>query len=252
MGNTAFLAHINEENEKQTLKVHLQTTSMLCGQFADKINCKNIGLLCGLLHDIGKYTSRFNTYLLNAHNGIFGQKHNHSSAGGVLLFSLMEKETDGFSLLLKQIVSEAICCHHSGLCDNLTPNGEDGFLKRVSEKQDILYDEVYQNFCDEFSIEKDVLPLISLAKNELIAIVKKINLAEIDTVFSFGLLQKYLFSCLTDADRLDTACFMLGEKLPITNNNQVLFEKLAENLENQLNILQSKPKGTESVDKLNA
>lgn len=53
-----YIAHFNEENS-QTLKDHLCGTAGLAGGFAERFGKADWGYCCGMLHDIGKYSSHF-------------------------------------------------------------------------------------------------------------------------------------------------------------------------------------------------
>lgn len=54
-----YLAHRNENGEEQLLKDHLKNTAELCGRFADSFGAYEWGYCCGLLHDVGKYSLKF-------------------------------------------------------------------------------------------------------------------------------------------------------------------------------------------------
>ena len=49
-------AHINDLGEKQSIKEHLFETAIKAEQFAEVFGCGEAGYLCGLMHDIGKYS----------------------------------------------------------------------------------------------------------------------------------------------------------------------------------------------------
>jgi len=57
------IAHTGE-NDFQTLEDHLLNVSKLSGQFAAKIELSKNGFLLGLMHDLGKYSSDFQNYIL--------------------------------------------------------------------------------------------------------------------------------------------------------------------------------------------
>ena len=57
------IAHTGE-NGCQTLEDHLLNVSKLSGQFAAKIGLEKTGDLLGLMHDLGKYSSDFQDYIL--------------------------------------------------------------------------------------------------------------------------------------------------------------------------------------------
>ena len=53
-----YYAHLTE-SRKQSVKEHLQGTAKLAEKFAAKFGSADWGYYCGLLHDIGKYSSEF-------------------------------------------------------------------------------------------------------------------------------------------------------------------------------------------------
>jgi CRISPR-associated endonuclease/helicase Cas3 len=54
-----FAAHIREDGVVQTIQSHLMGTAKLASDFASVFGCKDLGYLCGLVHDIGKYSQEF-------------------------------------------------------------------------------------------------------------------------------------------------------------------------------------------------
>ena len=71
-----YLAHMNDKGEEQLLKEHLEGTASLCGQFADSFGACEWGYCCGLLHDIGKYTLKFQRRLQGS-----DERLDHATAG---------------------------------------------------------------------------------------------------------------------------------------------------------------------------
>lgn len=62
-----FYAHSKEgepQEKWQQLEEHLLNVAKLSGQFAEKIGLGKAGFLLGLMHDIGKYSSAFQDYLI--------------------------------------------------------------------------------------------------------------------------------------------------------------------------------------------
>ena len=71
-----YLAHINDKGQEQLLKNHLKNTALRCGQFADSFGAYEWGYCCGLLHDIGKYSLKFQKRLRGSEECV-----DHSTAG---------------------------------------------------------------------------------------------------------------------------------------------------------------------------
>ena len=55
-----YLAHISEDKQReQSIKSHLEGTALLAKEFAEEFGYGEWGYFCGLLHDIGKYSTKF-------------------------------------------------------------------------------------------------------------------------------------------------------------------------------------------------
>lgn len=55
-----YIAHISEDKEHiQTVMEHLEGTAELARQFSDAFGFGDWGYCCGKLHDIGKYSQKF-------------------------------------------------------------------------------------------------------------------------------------------------------------------------------------------------
>ena len=54
-----YAAHIRDDEIIQTNKEHLEGTAVLARCFAERFGSGEFGYLCGILHDIGKYSKQF-------------------------------------------------------------------------------------------------------------------------------------------------------------------------------------------------
>ncbi len=79
------IAHINELGEVQTVKDHLQGTAERARRFASEFGCADMGYLCGLMHDIGKYSEEFQKRI---HDPEHTRRVDHSTAGAKELCQL--------------------------------------------------------------------------------------------------------------------------------------------------------------------
>jgi len=248
-----FIAHIRKsDNDRQTVAQHLQETAGLAKEHAKKIGMPLMGELCGLLHDLGKYSDDFQHYIQSA-TGLIdpdaeeyvdakGQKGkiDHSTAGAQFLWKDCKKG-DGLDLLFRQMLSLSIASHHSGLLDCIEPkDGTDSFSKRMEKSDEKTHlSEVKQK------IDSDVLRKITTLlqspelRTELETQKKKVlnierKIASIRD-FRYGLLTRFLFSCLIDADRTNTADFASRETAAKRLRGQyVEWKKLIEALERRL------------------
>lgn len=203
-----YLAHINKNGEEQFLKEHLENTADLCAEFADKFGVYDWGYCCGLLHDIGKYSQEFQRRIRGSE-----EKVDHSTAGATLCW-----DKGG----MYQLLSYCIAGHHAGL-----PNtgGDDdsstkGTLKGRLKKN--LKD--YRAYMEEIQVPKLTPPPFQPVKTE-----------NID--FFFSMFIRMLYSCLVDADYLDTEAFMgrdmSSERKPGASMD-ILCEKLEGHISNWL------------------
>ena len=92
-----MLAHISEDGTRvQTVADHLQGTAVLCGQFAAAFDAQQQGTWLGLLHDIGKYSTKFQKRLQG------GEKVDHSTAGAQVLPDMVKSH---WLLLLRDTIA---------------------------------------------------------------------------------------------------------------------------------------------------
>jgi CRISPR-associated endonuclease/helicase Cas3 len=181
-----------------------------------------MGELIGLLHDIGKYSSEFQTYIRSAAGNInpdeddyvdYKQKKgkiDHSTAGAQVLW----KELKGKGLgceLASQIAALCITSHHSGMINCLAPDGTDVFTKRMKKVEDRSHlDEVHEKMDEVIRKRVDELLVSPLIEQELMSGLHRLFNGESSKQIreaKLGLFVRMLFSALIDADRLSSADF---------------------------------------------
>jgi len=60
----SFVAHVRKSDQaEQSLLSHLVQVSDITSKFSSKVSLGNAGAIMGLLHDLGKYRSKFQEYL---------------------------------------------------------------------------------------------------------------------------------------------------------------------------------------------
>jgi CRISPR-associated endonuclease/helicase Cas3 len=230
------IAHLRKiDGEPQYLEEHLFGVSKFAGQFADKIGLKDVGEVLGLFHDVGKASQEFQNYICSA-TGLINPdadgyldyqamkgKIDHSSAGAQLLYrSLSPQGKEG--VLTAQILSLCVASHHSGLIDLLAPNGDDIFSKRINKLEEFTnMSEAYENLSESTTA---ILNEKIKDKKATLQLIEKIRSIQKDydsaetILFKQGLLVRFLFSCLIDADRLDTANFEFPPSVRFRNQGQ--------------------------------
>lgn len=221
--NADYIAHRREKDgEIQSLVDHLEEVSKKTGEFASKIGLKEHGELLGLLHDIGKASQEFEQYikssvgLINPDEddyvdapGLKG-KIDHSTAGAQLVYRIFAQNGNE-ERFAAQVLSLCIASHHSGLIDCISPEGKDTYSKRMGKGEEKTHvDEVIGKLCDEVKEHLiSRLPTKKLIRHlrERFKALKTVHDSQETLVFKYGLLVRFLYSCLIDADRLDTADF---------------------------------------------
>lgn len=234
-------AHINPITlEEQSVKEHLYNVSKMCKEYGGKISLDATGELIGILHDMGKETKRFDAYirysLTHPNDKSLRGSINHSTAGAKFIYDNFYNN-DPYQKVTAQLISLAICSHHGGLIDCLDLSGIDIFTKKMNTEKEIFYDEALFNFkkdCFEISYINE---LFNKSKQEIKDIFIRINKIDDSSKFgqfAAGMIEKYLFSCVIDADRYDTYTFMRGKDKKESIDKSDLWNKLSEKLENKL------------------
>lgn len=241
MGTEILYAHIDHiQGRKQTLRVHSENTADLCAQFCKKIGMESTGKLMGLLHDSGKGTPEFQNYLKSNDPSLRGRIP-HSFCGTRYCWQT-RGNGDASQMLTAELAAAAICAHHGGLPDVTGIDAEDHLHDRSWPDKGFHYREAMDAFFQDFPQEK-VGKLFEKARKEtervcadLRIVCNNIPAAARKRAFYFllGLVQRYLLSCLIDADRYDTFLFEARREAEQTRNLPELWAKLAENLEKHL------------------
>ena len=171
-----YIAH-KDGDRIQTVLEHLTGTAQLAGAFADAFGKQEWGYCCGMLHDIGKYSEEFQKKIKYDTN----EQVDHSTAGTKLC---MEK--GGYYSLL----AYCIAGHHAGLPDYGNTEIPSSLCGRLKKK-----------ICDYQAYQYEV----KIPKIETDPFVRKPN-KNFD--FSLSVFMRMIYSCLVDADFLDTEKFM--------------------------------------------
>ena len=197
MTDSPFLAHIAEDSRTQTVYSHLVETAALAKEFASSFDGGEQAQLAGLMHDIGKYADAFQRRLRGDPIQV-----DHSTAGAAECW----KHRQPFAAF-------AVAGHHGGLPDGGSQtDGADqptllGRIKR--EAQGLL--EPYQSWRQEISFPKTNSPafLASYSGPELVFFTRM------------------LYSCLVDADFLNTEAFIEGKRREFDRTSmEALWDKL--------------------------
>ncbi|USG67404.1 CRISPR-associated helicase Cas3' [Brevibacillus ruminantium] len=210
-----FIAHIRQKDGCiQTVNEHLREVQTECERYGMKIGVRHLAGLAGLLHDLGKNTTGFKTYINEAAANPDAPPRrgsvDHSTAGGRLLYQRYhQKAVTVEDKLAAEWIANCIISHHQGLRDFLDPQLLSPFLERVAVKELEEYEQAVAAFFENYS-ERELDHYFAGAKAEIqhvLNVIKKQSLPSITA----SLLIKYIFSCLIDADRTNTREFEEGE-----------------------------------------
>jgi CRISPR-associated endonuclease/helicase Cas3 len=192
---TSYLAHVKQQADGawdiHKLEDHLQGTAVLADQFASAFGASDWAKTAALWHDLGKYSNAFQNYIKTASGFEPAEAHietgkgrvNHSSAGA--LYAVQQLG------VLGRILAYLIAGHHAGLPD---------WYKLDSESGGCLQSRLDDKSLLQQTLTADI-PSGILQPG-------KPTTQPLGGKAGFALWVRMLFSCLVDADFLDTEAFM--------------------------------------------
>lgn len=213
------LAHISEdETRSQTLTDHLRGTAALAGQFASAFSAGAEGEFVGLLHDLGKDSPGFQHRLHG------GPPVDHSTAGAQA--ALQQNDP---------CAAFAIAGHHSGI--------PDGGHRQDAPDEPTLFGRIKR----QVPVAGGLPPITACPALPAWVAENKDNLT---TAF----FTRMLFSCLVDADFLDTETFMNGSPAPRGTGQSIpeLLKKMKVKADSYLTGAASSPVGAQRNQVLQA
>ena len=221
-----YIAHLRKsDGQIQSVQAHLKETAVLAKAFAKKLNLELPGELLGLMHDFGKYSHKFQKYI-HDETGLFnpdlddeestpnGSKVDHSTAGAQWVYRELRKfgAEQGIGELFGQMLGLCIASHHGeGLIDCLDDEGNAVWKKRFEKDDELTHlaeceqnaDEAVQQKARELVGENLIRSLLKAVKPILSDPASNDKIKE----FYLGCLTRFLFSCLIDADRINSSDF---------------------------------------------
>ena len=171
-----------------------------------KLQADDLGYYAGLWHDLGKYNPDFQQYLVDCHEASLNKqmppKRNipHAIHGALLAAEFCSD------------ISIVIDGHHRGLKDSVLQHNDNN-LERAEQELDRV---------------------LASAKNEGIDLSPNLNFDELvahlpdpdDNPYAREVFNRLLFSCLIDADRLDTERFANPERFELRNIGKIAIQQL--------------------------
>ncbi|BFH12618.1 hypothetical protein J6TS7_35560 [Paenibacillus dendritiformis] len=238
------IAHIRMSDEKvQTVEQHLLEVKTLAEKYGAKLNIPHVAGLAGMLHDMGKYTEKFRTYILAAVSGAEDQLRrgdvDHSTAGGRLLYNRFHADAKApYKAILAEVVGNAIISHHSYLHDFLDPDLESPYLRRVACKKLEEFDQSVEAFFTYVMSEQEFQQYVELAAAEIEQYLARAPAKSMELKLMF--LTKFVFSALIDADRTNTRWFEMSEPDEPVRNTKKLFASYYEKLMEKIHSFKKK------------
>lgn len=213
-----MIAHIRQTDKKEeTVPVHCREVAEKCSAYAESIHASGIGKMMGLLHDIGKLTRAFEQYIRQESDTRRGGI-DHSYAGAKYCCTMAARLDPEKYKEISHLIAHTILSHH-GLHDWLARDEHawyDYAARRMEKTEN--YTEILKNI-GTVVLDNEMSELFDNIAQEyqglrekLKTLAKKNNKDPKSQLQSFafykGMLERYLQSCLIDADRTKTADFI--------------------------------------------
>ena len=188
-----FYAHSlpagQSESTWQPLAEHLRAVASLAGEFAAAFNGTSWAHTAGLLHDLGKYTKEFQDRIRGS-----AERVDHATWGACIA-------VERFGMV-GHLIAYGIAGHHAGLANGDGEGSRTSLRDRLSAQLPPLLD-IWQN---ELELPGSLQPPQGMKPSR-----------HGHQNFSFSFVVRMLFSCLVDADFLDTERFYAhadGKEVP--------------------------------------
>lgn len=204
----------------QPLETHLQNVANLAAEFAKPFGGEEWTYLVGLWHDLGKYSDAFQAYLRHENEIIddFTQYYkgrvDHSTFGAQFSYNLSKDAGKCLAYILAG--------HHTGL------------LNWLQDSQHGL----------SYRLEKQIEPIKKNIANNAITNPTFLKIDPDRIGFQLQFFIRMIFSCLVDADFLDTEKFIKPERWKYRINNTYLNENHVDQFWQKLNNLRQKAPDT--------
>lgn len=202
MMNLEYIAHVAKDVdgnwiEPHLLVEHLEKVGEIAGEFASKFNSKEWGMLAGVVHDAGKarmswqkYLRVKSEYLVDGLDLAGSAQNVRHAIHGAKLVEIVHGKGIG------RIISYCVAGHHVGLQDWSSSEGagQASLEFQMSQVKDL--EEVHQFVWNKARSINKLVPPLMFSMDSL----------------EMSLWIRMLYSCLVDADFLDTEAYMEPER----------------------------------------
>ncbi len=198
-----YIAHKSDDGRMQTIDEHLSGTAKLAEGFAASFGAGEYGNCVGQLHDAGKYSVEFQRHIMQN-----GPKVDHSTAGAQAVLKAYPTGPG-------KVLAYCAAGHHSGLPDGAGES--DSTLSARLKRQVPDFSPFYREIDLPGLLPKSA-PSIHMIGN---------------CGFTASFFIRMLYSCLVDADFLDTERFVSAEAVRRGAGERIptLYTKLQKHLE---------------------
>lgn len=205
-----IISHINSNGDLQSNEDHQNGVAALASQFASDFGMSEWGKVVGLLHDKGKEKTAFQQHIIkeSGYDPTIKVEGDYSHAYVGALIAKQKFSNHSFY----QLIDNIIMGHHRGLYDHRRKQQE---------------------------LDKEIPPEVSVNDIDV-----NLNMPPCQSAKDFHHLIRMLYSCLVDADYLDTEKFMMPEQSRLRGGKSSI-EELLEMLITHMDLLKKNAPNTE-------
>ena len=197
---TPPIAHVRIATDgtviEHPLAEHLTEVSIFARDFAARFNADAWAAYAGLWHDLGKYRAGFQRYIRQSHDPdahiegrVAERLKTHSAAGALWAEQHLTAALGPQGRIAARVLGYVIAGHHAGL-----DNWMNGLKQRLAS----------EDTRREFDESRGAASTDILRPQAALPTVSSVPVDHRNSPGSFALWVRILFSCLVDADFLDT------------------------------------------------